>query len=142
MPNVFFVITNLAALLLRLLVMIVFVWSGWGHAKDPVASGKDIGFPPAFARLLGIVEVLAGLGVGFGLLTRLSALGLMVVMLGAMHRKIFAWKIGFWGESPMGWHYDLIFFAINLLVFGSGGGLWTLSLMLGRVRALRWLVNL
>lgn len=134
-------ITSIALLLLRLLVMIVFVWSGWGHAKDPVASGKDIGFSPPFARLLGIVELLAGLGVGFGVLTRLSALGLMIVMLGAMHRKIFVWKSGFWGKDSHGWHYDLIFFAINLLILGTAGGPWTLTRLLVRVSALRWLAN-
>ncbi|MEK6375278.1 MAG: DoxX family protein [Acidobacteriota bacterium] len=134
-------ITSIALLLLRLLVMIVFVWSGWGHAKDPVASGKDIGFSPPFARLLGIVELLAGLGVGFGVLTRLSALGLMIVMLGAMHRKIFVWSTGFWGKDSHGWHYDLIFFAINLLILGTAGGPWTLTRLLVRVSALRWLAK-
>jgi putative oxidoreductase len=132
-------ITNIALLLLRFLVMLAFVWSGWGHAKDPVASGKDLGFSPTFARLLGIVELLAGLGVGFGVLTRLSALGLMITMLGAMHRKIFVWKTGFWGKSSQGWHYDLIFFAINLLILGTAGGSWTLTRLLVRVSALRWL---
>ena len=134
-------ITNIALLLLRFLVMLVFVWSGWGHAKDPVASGKDLGFSPALARLIGIVELLAGCGVGFGVLTRLSALGLMIIMLGAMHRKIFVWKMGFWGKSSQGWHYDLIFFAINLLILGTSGGPWTLTRLLVRVSALRWLAN-
>lgn len=135
-------LTEIALVLLRLLVMLVFVWSGWGHAKDPVASGKDLGFSPALARLIGIVELLAGLGVGFGVLTRLSALGLMIIMLGAMHRKAFVWKMGFWGKGSQGWHYDLIFFAINLLILGTGGGAWTLARMLARVTALRWLLDL
>jgi len=135
-------LTEAALVLLRLLVMLVFVWSGWGHAKDPVDSGKDLGFSPAIARLLGIVEVLAGLGVGFGVLTRLSALGLMITMLGAMHRKIFVWKSGFWGKGSQGWHYDLIFFAINLLVFATAGGTWTVARFLGGVTALRWLPDL
>lgn len=137
----FFEITTAALLLLRILVMLVFVWSGWRHAKDPEGSAKDIGFSSAFARLLGTVELLAGLGVGFGVLTRLSSLGLMIVMLGAMQRKIFAWKVGFWGEKPMGWHYDLIFFAINLLMFGSGGGQWTAARLFARLPALHWLLN-
>ena len=135
-------ITDIALLLLRFLVMIVFVWSGWGHAKDPVASGKDLGFSPASARLLGIVELLAGLGVGFGVLTRLSALGLMITMLGAMHRKIFVWKSGFWGKGSQGWHYDLIFFAINLLILGTAGGPWTLTRLLVRVTGWQWLGRL
>src|SRR5437763_8602215 len=89
-------------ILLRLLVMIVFVWSGWGHTKDPEESGKDLGLPSGLARLIGIVELLAGLGVGFGVLTRLSALGLMIVMLGAMYRKAFGCHRGFWGKGSQG----------------------------------------
>ena len=135
-------IANIALLLLRFLVMLVFVWNGWGHAKDPVASGKDIGFSPPFARLLGIVELLAGLGVGFGVLTRLSALGLMITMLGAIHRKAMVWATGFWGKSSQGWHYDLIFFAINLLVFGTAGGPWTLTRLLVRATGWQWLWRL
>src|SRR5688572_25619925 len=123
-------LTEAALLLLRLLVMLVFVWSGWGHARDPVASGKDIGLRPALARLIGIVELLAGLGIGFGVLTRLSALGLMIVMLGAMHRKAFVWDSGFWGKGSQGWHYDLIFFATNLLIFATAGGKWTVASLL------------
>ena len=142
-PTFFDCLTVAALLLLRFLVMLVFVWSGWGHAKDPEESGKDIGFSAAFARLLGVVELLAGLGVGFGVLARLSALGLMIIMLGAIHRKIFVWKISFWNEKPAGWHYDLIFFAINLLMFASGGGAWTLARAAARlIPPLRWLLNL
>jgi len=134
-------ITNIALLLLRFLVMLSFVWSGWGHAKDPAASGKDLGFSAGFARLLGIVEVLAGLGVGVGLFTRLSALGLMIVMLGAMHRKALVWKSGFWGKGSQGWHYDLIFFAINLLILGTAGGPWTLTRLLVTVTNWQWLLK-
>ncbi len=87
-----------------------FVWSGASHARDPEASSKDLGLPKPVVLLAGVVELLAGLGVAGGLLTRLSAVGLMIVMLGAMHRKAFVWHTGFWGKNAMGWHYDLIFF--------------------------------
>ena len=135
-------ITSIALLLLRFLVMLTFVWSGWGHAKDPKASGEDLGLSTGLARLIGIVEVLAGLGVGFGLFTRLSAIGLMIIMLGAMHRKIFVWASGFWGKGSQGWHYDLIFFAINLLVFGTAGGPWTLTRLLVSLTGWAWLQRL
>src|SRR5437763_487225 len=78
---------DFALLFLRLLVMLVFVWSGWSHATKSEERAKDIGFSPAFTKLLGTVELLAGLGVGFGVLPHLSSAGLMIVMLGAMHRK-------------------------------------------------------
>ena len=133
---------DFALLFLRVLTMLVFVSSGWGHASKSEERAKDIGFSPAFTKLLGVVELLAGLGVGFGVLPHLSAAGLMIVMLGAMHRKAFVWKSGFWGKGSQGWHYDLIFFAINLLMLGSGGGRWTAARLLTYFTPLRWLLNL
>src|SRR5437764_10446285 len=133
---------DFALLLLRVLTMLVFVSSGWGHASKSEERAKDIGFSPAFTKLLGVVELLAGLGVGFGVLPHLSAAGLMIVMLGAMHRKAFVWKSGFWGKGSQGWHYDLILFAINLLVFACAGGRWTVGRAVARVAGVRWLPDL
>jgi putative oxidoreductase len=107
---------------MRLLVGWVFVTSGWSHAKDPVARGKSIEMSPGFARFLGIAELAGGLGVAVGVLAQLAALGLILIMLGAIQKKIFAWHTGFWGEHSNGWHYDLLFVAMNLVIATTGGG--------------------
>jgi putative oxidoreductase len=100
---------DLALLLMRLIVGAVFVTSGLSHAKDPVARGKSIGLPPAITRVLGIAEVAGGLGVGLGVLTQLAALGLILVMLGSIQKKIFVWHTGFWGKHGTdGWRYVLV----------------------------------
>jgi putative oxidoreductase len=52
-----------------------------------------------FTRFLGVAEVLGALGVAFGGLVLLAAAGLILIMFGAMQRKIFAWHTGFWGEK-------------------------------------------
>jgi putative oxidoreductase len=115
-----------ALLLMRLLVAMVFVTSGWRHARDPVARGKSIGLSPGFTRLLGIAELAGGLGVGLGVLAQLAALGLILVMLGAIQRKIFVWHTGFWGKGSDGWHYDLLFVAMCLVIATTGGGRYVL----------------
>ncbi len=118
--------SDLALLFMRLLVGWVFIWSGWSHAKDPVARGRSIGTSPGFARFLGVAEVAGGLGVALGVLSQLAALGLILVMLGAIQKKLFVWHTGFWGKGSDGWHYDLLFVAMNLVIATTGGGRYVL----------------
>jgi putative oxidoreductase len=121
--------SDLALLLMRLLIGAVFVTSGWSHAKDPVARGKSIGIPPGVTRVLGIAEVAGGLGVALGVLTQLAAIGLILVMLGAIYKKIFEWHTGFWGQHGTdGWHYDLAFVAMCLVIGTTDGGRYVLPL--------------
>lgn len=114
--------SDLALLLMRLVVALVFVTSGWKHARDPVARGESIGMSPGFTRFLGVAELAGGLGIAFGVLTQLAALGLILVMLGAIQKKIFVWKTGFWGENSSGWHYDLMLLLMCLVIATTGGG--------------------
>lgn len=118
--------SDLALLFMRLLVGWVFIWSGYSHVKDPVTRGKSIGQSPGFTRLLGIAEIAGGLGVALGALPQLAAIGLVLVMLGAVQKKIFVWHTGFWGKSSDGWHYDLLFIAMCLVIATTGGGRYSL----------------
>jgi putative oxidoreductase len=118
--------TDLGILLLRLMVGLVFVTSGYSHLKDPAARGKTIGMSKPFTIFLGVAEVSGALGVTLGVFTQLAAFGLILIMLGAIQKKIFAWHIGFWGENASGWHYDLIFVLINLVIAFTNGGAYIL----------------
>jgi putative oxidoreductase len=115
-----------ALLALRLMIAAVFIPGGWNHAKDPEGRSKSIGMSQGFTLFLGVAEVAGGLGVAFGVLSQLAALGLILIMLGAIQKKIFVWHTGFWGEKASGWHYDLIFVVMNLVVIATGGGRWVL----------------
>lgn len=119
-------IADAALLFMRLLVGAVFATSGWRHFTDPVARGRSIGQSPGFTRFLGLAELAGGLGVAVGVLPRCAALGLILVMLGAIQKKIFVWKTGFWGKHSDGWHYDLLFVAMCLVIATTGPGRFAL----------------
>ncbi len=124
--------TDLALLLLRVMVAIVFITSGWKHFQDPEARSKDIGMSKGFTIFLGAAEIAGGLGLIFGFLAQLAAIGLILIMLGAIWKKIFVWQTGFWGKSGTnGWSYDTMLVVMNLVIVTTGGG--NLSLM-------KWLV--
>ena len=118
--------SDLGFLLLRLMVGVVFTTSGWSHLKEPETRSKSIGVSKGFTIFLGAAEVAGSLGVMFGVLTQLAACGLILIMLGAIQKKIFVWHTGFWGEKGYGWHYDLMFVVMNLVTIFTGGGHWVL----------------
>src|SRR5260370_7962901 len=113
--------SDVGLLPLRLMVAVVLFTSGLGHLKDPVGRSKSIGASPAFAAFLGSGEVLGSIGVAFGILIQLAAIGLMLIMLGAIQKKIFVWKSGFWVERRYAWHYHPILLLINLVIVPPRG---------------------
>jgi putative oxidoreductase len=116
-----------AFLLLRLIVAAVFGASGWSHLKDPEGRSKSIGTSKGFTVFLGAAELAGALGVMFGVLTQLAAAGLILLMLGAIQKKIFVWKTGFWGKHGTdGWHYDLMLVVMNLAIIVTNGGRYVL----------------
>jgi putative oxidoreductase len=119
---------NVALLLLRLIVGIVFITSGYKHLKDREARSKDIGMSKSFTVFLGAPELVGGLGVMSGVFAQLAAIGLILVMLGAIQKKIFVWHTGFWGKSGTnGWSYDTMLVVMNLVIVTTGGGNLTLT---------------
>jgi putative oxidoreductase len=119
--------TDLGLLLLRLMIGIVFITSGWSHVKDPAGRSQSIGMSKGFTAFLGVAEIAGSLGIMFGVFQQLAAIGLMLIMLGAIQKKIFVWHTGFWGEKASGWHYDLTFLIMCLVVLFTDGGKYALT---------------
>ena len=113
---------DVALLCLRLVVAIVFGASGYFDLKDPAGRAKSVELSPAATRALGVAEVLGSAGLVAGILIQLAALGLILIGLGAIRKKVFAWKTGFWGDKASGWHYDLMLLAMNLVIVTTAGG--------------------
>ena len=115
--------TDIALLLLRLMIGLIFITSGYKHLKDPATRSKDIGMSKGFTIFLGAAELAGGLGVLTGVLAQLAAIGLILLMLGAIQKKIFTWHTGFWGKSGTdGWSYDTMIILMNLVIVTTGGG--------------------
>ena len=119
--------TDFGLLLMRLTVGVIFASSGVRHLKDPDARSKSIGMSKVFTIFLGVAEIAGGLGVTLGVLTQLAAIGLILIMLGAIQKKIFVWHTGFWGEKNSGWHYDLMIVIMNLVILLTNGGRFVLE---------------
>jgi len=126
---------DVALLLLRLMVASEFVPSGWSHITKPAERSKQISESKGFTIFLGAAEVLGGLGLVLGVLTQLAAIGLILVMLGAIQKKIFVWHTGYWGKDGQGWHYELMLTVMNLVIVCTGGGELALGALLGTGRA-------
>lgn len=114
--------TDWSLFFLRFVVAIVFGTSGYSHLKSPAERAKSIGMPVSVTIFLGAAEVAGAIALAIGILTQWAALGLILIMLGAIYKKVAEWHSGFWGEKSMGWHYDLLFVAMNLVILTTGGG--------------------
>ena len=115
--------SDIAILMMRLMVGLIFFTSGWKHASNPEQRSTEIEMSKGFTFFLGVVECAGALGVTFGVLTQFAALALILVMLGAIQKKVFRWHTGFWGKHGTdGWSYDTIMILMNFVIATTAGG--------------------
>src|ERR1700704_1244577 len=120
---------DLALLALRLALGAIFLTHGLGKRK--MWSVQPSAQLPAGMltklRILSIAEPAGGLGVLFGFLTQLAALGLVVVMLGAIQFLITTVHRKFTGENVAGWEFEFMLLIVALALFIMGGGKYALD---------------
>jgi len=109
-------------LFLRLMVALVFGTSGYSHLTKAKERAASIEMSVPFTIFLGAAELAGAIAVAAGVLAQWAALGLIAVMLGAIYSKAVKWKTGFWGEKSMGWHYEVLLIAMNLVIVTMGAG--------------------
>ena len=121
-------------LLLRCVVGIIFIYHGsmkWGMwtSVPPTMSPVMVDI----FRLLSVVEPLGGIALIAGFLTQYAALGLAIIMLGAIHAKFSSMGLaGFGGSKGAGWEFDLLLLAGNVVLLLTGGGKYAIEKMMGR----------
>jgi len=105
---------DLSLLLMRLVLALVFGTSGWGHLRRPGERAKSIGMSVPFTVFLGAAELAGAIGLATGLLAPWAALGLILVMLGAIQKKITEWN------------YEVLLIVMNLVIVTMGPGKYSL----------------
>ena len=115
-------LAGFALLFLRIIIAIVFFSSGKSHVQKPKERGESIGMSPTATTVLGLAEIVGAISIAFGIFTQIGALLIMGAMLGAMYKKIFVWKTGFYEDKGYGWHYDLLLFLGTFVIFTTHGG--------------------
>ena len=111
-------------------------WFGGHGLSATVRTFRDqMGIPAPLTYLAITAEFFGGLGLIFGLLARVAALGITITMIVAMfkvHLK-FGFLLNWFGDRPgHGIEYHLLALALALLIIVHGAGAFSLDLALYR----------
>jgi putative oxidoreductase len=138
---------NLVALILRVSLAVIFLYHGISKVTDGAAGANwvgryyehvDVEVPPTltFAGTQYAVawgELLGGVAMLLGFLTRLAALGLIVIQTGAV--MLVTAPRGFSLAGGVGYEYNLALLAMCLCLLLTGSGLLSLDAYLKNQRA-------
>jgi putative oxidoreductase len=119
---------NAALLVLRIITAAIFYVAGyfkfpfWTHAPEGMSA-----FLIFTTKLLSIVEPLGATAVLFGFLTRWAALGLTIILLGAIYVTQFVFGIGFVTPTSPGWNMPLAVLAGCVILIAFGPGSWSID---------------
>ncbi len=115
---------NVGLLAVRLGIGAGFLWAGINKVSDPAAfgmmlqnmAGIDAMMAPNMALLIGSLEILSGVLIWIGLITRIAAAYQLIVLVGALAIFGFDFTMGpaIWKDPA------LIGITILLLLYGSG----------------------
>ena len=115
-------LTDAGLLFLRVMAALIFIDSGYLDLINPGTRATSIGESKNFTIFLGFAEVAGGAGVFLGILQQLAAIGLILLMAGAIQKKITVWKTGFWGKQNLGWYYETTLVSMLFVILVTDGG--------------------
>jgi putative oxidoreductase len=114
-----FVRDAVVPLLLRLGLAAVFLYHGSQQVSKDLGAGWNPDLPAPVQVAVAWGELLGGLAMAVGLLTRLAALGLIVIMAGAI--ALVHAPHGFDIQNH-GWEYNFVLIVVSVAVFLLGSG--------------------
>lgn len=117
-------ITAISLLVIRVGMSVAFLWAGSGKVSDPAGfgmmlqnmAGVDAAVATNMAMMIGSLEIISGILVLAGFLTRPAALFQAVILVGAMVMFGFDFTTGpaIWKDPTM------LGVAVGLVLYGSG----------------------
>ncbi|MGB4776905.1 DoxX family protein [Microbacterium sp.] len=121
-------------LVLRVAVGIVFIAHGWGDATQPGDAGANvenyrgagIPLPEVTAYFGAYMQLLGGVALLVGVVTRLVALGLAAVMAGALI-WVHPGEPIVLAQDGSGSGFAFIMFSASLALIGTGAGRWSVD---------------
>src|SRR3990170_1086481 len=117
---------NTSLLILRIVIAAIFYVAA--YYKFPFWSGAPEGissFMLFTTKLLSIAEPLGATALLIGYLTRWAAIGLIIIMIGAIYVSQFILGIGFVTPTSAGWNFPLMVLAGCLVLAAFGAGKWS-----------------
>ncbi len=135
------IIESFALLILRIPLGVIFLahgsqkllgtFGGQGLTATLNSFEEKLGIPPVLTLLAIIAEFCGGIGVFFGFLTRLSALGIACVMAVAIYKV--TGSSGFLMDAGCrGFEYNVALIGMALPLVFTGGGDWSLDRLFWR----------
>lgn len=110
-------------------------WGGQGYSATMTSFTQSMGIPTIFAVLAILAEFAGGLGLIFGLLTRVAAIGIACVMIAAI-AMVHA-PNGFF-MATNGFEYNLLILSVSFVLIARGAGAWSLDRLIEKgVRSAR-----
>ena len=119
---------NFVLLVLRLIIAAIFLVAAYHKipfwkAGHPEVTASML----AIIRIVSIAEPLGAIAMVFGLLTRLAAFGLTVIMVGAVYYSKFVYGIGFVMPTGAGWNFPLMVLGGCVILVAFGAGDWSVE---------------
>ncbi len=111
-------------LVLRFAIGIIFLvhgtmkWSMWNMQPSEQLPASML----AILKILSIAEPLGAVAIILGFLTPYAALGLSIIMVGAITIKINMMNLGFMAQQSTGWEFDFLVLTslVSILFVGAG----------------------
>lgn len=115
---------DIGLIALRLAIGIIFLvhgtfkWRMWEMEPSEHLSATML----TIFKILSIAEPLGAVAIILGFLTPYAAIGLSIVMIGAINMKINVMHLGFMARQGTGWEFEIMILAglICILFLGSG----------------------